>query len=227
MLDARSVLRGSNRRLSTANFEEIKLAAADAAADDQFGISVAIDGDTVVIGAPGAGTGGAVYAFRTTDDGATYDEVAKLTATDAAVYDKFGTSVAVDGGTIVVGAQGDDEAASGSGSVYVFRTTDGGATYGQVAKLTAADAAYAAYFGASVAIDGDTTVVGAYGDDDGSSSTNHDSGAAYIFSSDSSWWGLLFVGCGDAAAPPGHGPPRRHACFVDCTNRGEGLGVHG
>ena len=172
-----------------ATYDQVaKLTASDAASMDLFGEFVAIDGTTVVVGAYGAGTGGAVYAFRTTDDGATYDEVAKLTATDAAVYDKFGTSVAVDGGTIVVGAQGDDDAASGSGSVYVFRTTDGGATYGQVAKLTAADAAYAAYFGASVAIDGDTTVVGAYGDDDGSSSTNHDSGAAYIFSSDSSWW---------------------------------------
>ena len=73
-----------------------------------------------------------------------------------------------------------------------------------------------------MAIDGDTTVVGAYGDDDGGT----DSGAAYIFSSDSSWWDYF---SSDAAAPPrtGHGPPRRHACFVDGTNRGEGLGVNG
>ena len=80
------MLRGSNRRLSTANFEEIKLAAADAAADDQFGISVAIDGDTVVVGAAGCwncGYTGWVY-FRTTDGGATYGQVAKLTADDAA-----------------------------------------------------------------------------------------------------------------------------------------------
>ena len=186
-----------------ATYDQVaKLTASDAASMDLFGEFVAIDGTTVVVGAYGAGTGGAVYAFRTTDDGATYDEVAKLTATDAAVYDKFGTSVAVDGGTIVVGAQGDDDAASGSGSVYVFRTTDGGATYGQVAKLTAADAAYAAYFGASVAIDGDTTVVGAYGDDDGSSSTNHDSGAAYIFSSDSSWWDYFSSDAATRPLPP-------------------------
>jgi len=182
-----------------ATYDQVaKLTASDAAYMDLFGEFVAIDGTTVVVGAYGAGTGGAVYAFRTTDDGATYDEVAKLTATDAAVNDKFGTSVAVDGGTIVVGAQGDDDAASGSGSVYVFRTTDGGATYGQVAKLTAADAAYADYFGASVAIDGDTTVVGAYGDDDGGT----DSGAAYIFSSDSSWWDFSSDAAATRPLPP-------------------------
>ena len=197
------VFRPSDDQYGGATYDQVaKLTASDAASMDLFGEFVAIDGTTVVVGAYGAGTGGAVYAFRTTDDGATYDEVAKLTATDAAVYDKFGTSVAVDGGTIVVGAQGDDEAASGSGSVYVFRTTDGGATYGQVAKLTAADAAYAAYFGASVAIDGDTTVVGAYGDDDGSSSTNHDSGAAYIFSSDSSWWDYFSSDAATRPLPP-------------------------
>ena len=58
-----------------------------------------------------------------------YQEVAKLTAADAAADDQFGRSVAIDGATIVVGAVGDDDGGSGSGSVYVFRTSDGGATY--------------------------------------------------------------------------------------------------
>jgi hypothetical protein len=71
--------------------------------------------------------------------------------------------VAIDGATVVAGAYGDDDAGSWSGSAYVFRTTDGGATYGQVAKLTASDGAVGDYFGDSVAIDGDTIVVGAYG----------------------------------------------------------------
>ena len=168
LLDARSVLRGSNRRLSTANFEELKLVAADAAAGDSFGNSLAIDGDTVVIGAPEAGTGGAVYVLRTTDGGATYDEVAKLTASDAAAGDDLGISVAIDGDTVVIGAQ--------SGAVYVFRTTDGGATYGQVAKLTAVDAGG---FGRSVAIDGNTIVVGSYYDYDAGAGS--DSGSAYVF----------------------------------------------
>ena len=61
------------RRLAAYNYMEVaKLTASDAAAGDYFGRSVAIDGDTVVVGAPPAGTGGAVYVFRTSDGGATY-----------------------------------------------------------------------------------------------------------------------------------------------------------
>ena len=127
----------ARRRLSGDYAQLAKLVAGDAAAGDEFGISVAIDGDTVVIGATGAGTGGAVYVLRTSDGGATYVEVAKLTASDAASGDRFGDSVAIDGNTVVVGAYFKN---SESGSAYVFRTTDGGTTYGQVAKLTAADA---------------------------------------------------------------------------------------
>ena len=88
-----------------------KLTAADATADDGFGYSVAIDGDTVVIGALYAGTGGAAYVFRATDDGATYDEVAKLTAADAAAGDQFGSYVAITGDTVVI---------IGGGAAYVF-----------------------------------------------------------------------------------------------------------
>ena len=181
LLDARRVRR-SNRLLSTANFGQLKVTASDAANSDNFGGSVAIDGDTVVIGASGTGTGGAVYVLRTSDGGATYAQVAKLMATDGAASDSFGVSVAIDGGTIVVGASGDDDASSctddacNSGSVYVFRTIDDWATHTEI-KLTATDAAVRDIFGISVAIDGGTIVVGAYGDDvDGSYS-----GAVYVF----------------------------------------------
>jgi hypothetical protein len=159
-----------------------KLTADDAAADDGFGRSVAIDGDTVVIGSlyddDGGSYSGAAHVFRTTDGGATYDELAKLTASDAAEGDMFGWSVAIDGGTIVVGTPYDDDAGLTSGSAYVFLTTDGGATYGQVAKLTASDGAASDYFGYSVAISGGTVVVGAYWDDDG----GYSSGSVYVFS---------------------------------------------
>ena len=153
------------------------LTADDGASADNFGVSVATDGDTVVVGAMYAGTGGAAYVFRKSWFGDTYAQMAKLTANDAAADDRFGTSVAVDGGTVVIGAWGDDDDGSDSGAVYVFRTTDGGATYGQVAKLTAADAAASEYFGLSLAIAGDTVVVGASGDDDAGTS----SGSAYVF----------------------------------------------
>ena len=156
-----------------------KLTASDAATGDAFGSSVAIDGDTIVVGASRKDDQtGAVYVFRTTDGGATYDELAKLTASDAAEGDRFGWSVAIDGGTIVVGTPYDDDAGLTSGSAYVFLTTDGGATYGQVAKLTASDGAASDYFGYSVAISGGTVVVGAYWDDDG----GYSSGSVYVFS---------------------------------------------
>ena len=156
-----------------------KLMAADAASGDEFGWSVAINGDTVVVGArqddDGGSNSGSVYVFRTSDGGATYGQVAKLTAADAAANDWFGYSVAIDSDTVVVAAVRKD---GNTGAVYVFRTTDGGATYGQVAKLAASDAAAGDYFGDSVAIDGDTIVVGADGDDDAGTR----SGSAYVFS---------------------------------------------
>jgi len=89
-----------------------------------------------------------------------YTQLAKLTASDAAADDRFGYSVAIDGSTLVVGARMDNDSGNESGSAYVFRTTDGGATYGRVGKLTASDAASSDYFGGSVAIDGSTVVVG-------------------------------------------------------------------
>ena len=159
LLDARAI-RGSNRVLSEANYAELKLVASDSANYDSFGYSVAKDGDTVVIGAPGGGA----YVFRTSDGGATYVEVIKLTASDAAAGDGFGRSVAIDGSTIVVGTApqyygGDDR----SGAVYIFSTTDGWTTHTEF-KLTAADAGEDDHFGCSVAIDGNTVVVGAYDD---------------------------------------------------------------
>jgi hypothetical protein len=172
LLDARAMRRGreagKNRRLSDDFSERVKVAASDAAAIDWFGSSVAIDGDTVVIGAPYAGTGGAVYVLRASDGA----ELAKLTASDAALNDLFGSSVAIDGSTIVVGATSDDDGGSNSGSVYVFEKSTWG-TYDQVAKLTASDAAANDLFGSSVAIDGATVVVGAY--------VNYPGGSTYVF----------------------------------------------
>ena len=122
--NASHALIADRRRLSDQYLQIAKLVAGDAAADDKFGNSVAIDGDTVVVGAnqPQYWDGsswieigpGAVYVFRTSDGGATYDEVAKLTAADAAADDSFGWSVAISGDTVVVGASND------GGSAYVF-----------------------------------------------------------------------------------------------------------
>ena len=170
----------STRDNGISYFEMAKLTASDAASGDRFGISVAIDGGTVVIGAyyddDGGSKSGSAYVFRTNDGGATYIEIAKLTAADTASGDWFGESVAIEGNTIVVGARYDDDGGSSSGSVYVFLTSDVGATYDQVAKLTAADAASNDHFGVSVAIAGDSVVVGVY--------YKSNRGAAYVFRTD-------------------------------------------
>ena len=149
---------------------------------DKFGYAVAVDGDIAVIGAyqdDGNGAdSGAAYVFTRVEG--VWTQAAKLTASDGAAYDNFGISVAVDGDTVVVGAPGDDGAGADSGSVYVFvKPTGGWATSTETAKLTASDGAALDYFGYSVAVDGDTVLVGAYQDDDGDDS--EDSGSAYVF----------------------------------------------
>ncbi|MCH2132592.1 MAG: FG-GAP repeat protein, partial [Phycisphaerales bacterium] len=99
-----------------------------------FGSSVAIDGDTCVIGAAGTSGTGSAYVFTNTNG--TWSQVAELTATDGASYDNFGYSVAIDGDTCVIGALGTN---SSTGSAYVFTNTNG--TWSQVAELTATDGA--------------------------------------------------------------------------------------
>ncbi len=155
----------------------------DGVGGDKFGYAVAVDGDTAVIGAyqdNGEGAdSGAAYVF-TRNEGV-WTQAAKLTAFDGEAYDNFGISVAVDGDTVVVGAPGNDGDGADSGSVYVFVKPSGGwATSTEMAKLTASDSAALDYFGYSVAVDGDTVLVGAYQDDD-EENDSEDSGSAYIF----------------------------------------------
>jgi hypothetical protein len=107
--------------------------------------------------------------------GATWTQQAKLTAADADAGDNFGFSVAISGDTALVGADGDDDAGLSSGSAYVFVRS--GTTWSEQAKLTASDAAAGDNFGFSVAISGDTALVGADGDDD----AGDRSGSAYVF----------------------------------------------
>jgi hypothetical protein len=158
--------------------EQAKLTASDAAANDQFGVSVAVSGDTAVVGArrddSPARDAGSAYVFVRSE--VTWAEQAKLTASDAAENDELGTSVAVSGDTVVVGADGDETpAGAAAGSAYVFVRS--GVTWAEQAKLTASDAAAGDFFGTSVAVSGDTAVVGAYFDDSPAS----DAGSAYVF----------------------------------------------
>jgi hypothetical protein len=162
---------GSAYLFDTATGNQLfKLTASDGAAGDEFGRSVAVSGTTAIVGANGDGSfTGSAYLFNTQ----TGVQIAKLTASDAAINDRFGYAVAISGTTAIVGALGNDDNGSSSGSAYLFDTITGN----QLAKLTASDAAAADFFGWSVAISGNTAIIGAWGDDDAGSS----SGSAYIF----------------------------------------------
>ena len=164
----------------TSDYTELaKLTAADGLAKDGFGYSMAIDGNTIVVGAPGVDDAGddsgAVYVFSTSDSWNTYTET-KLTASDAALGDNFGISVAIDGGVVVAGTY------NGKDAAYVFRASDGV----ELAMLTASDGVAHEHenFGASVAIEGNTVVVGAYRVDAGGES---DSGQVYVFRTSDDW----------------------------------------
>jgi hypothetical protein len=163
-----------------------KLTAFDGAAYDYFGLSVAISGDTVVIGASGADVDGrnnqgAVYVFARNRGGADqWGQVRKLTVSDGAAGDFFGDSATISGDTLVVGAAyADVSGRIGQGAAYVFARNEGGAdNWGQVRKLTAADGAVNDLFGYSAALSGDTLVVGALNAEIGG---NSGQGAAYVY----------------------------------------------
>ena len=162
--------------------QQAQLSAGDGAAFDQFGSSVSVSGDTVVVGANGDNDcQGSAYVFART--GSTWAQQAKLTASDGVALDQFGSSVAMAGDTVVVGAVFDD---ASQGSAYVFART--GSTWAQQAKLTASDGAAEDYFGASVSVSGDTVVVGAYFDDVDNPGYSIDRGSAYVFARTGSTW---------------------------------------
>ena len=162
-LSAARSRRGDYSVVAPSLVNEQKLTASDGAASDQFGISVAVSGATIVVGMPFDDIGGNVnqgsaYVFKR--QGGSWVETQKLTASDGAVFDQFGFSVAVSGATIVVGARLDDIGGNFTqGSAYVFERQGG--SWVETQKLTASDGAAGDQFGASVAVSGATIVVGA------------------------------------------------------------------
>jgi hypothetical protein len=182
-------------RSGTVWTQAAKLTASDATTDDIFGWSVAISGDTVLIGAYGddttAGTtAGSAYVFMKPPGGWTnMTESAKLTPSDAAQTDEFGYTVALSGDTAVVGAVldningGPGGIFDGHGSAYVFVRS--GTVWTQQAKLTASDAAGMDNFGVSIAVSGDTVMIGASrADTPGVANT----GGAYVFVKPGGGW---------------------------------------
>ena len=155
-------------------------AGSNAGADNVFGSSVAVDGNTVVIGSPGEDTfSGAAYVFTKTNN---VWSAARLTASNRANADGFGGAVAIDGDTVVVGAENWDGGGQNSpqyGAAFVFTKPFGGWTSNmtETAILTALDRDVDDDFGLAVAVEGETIVVGAPLDDD----NGDDSGTAGVF----------------------------------------------
>jgi len=161
-----------------------KLVASDGAANDMFGVSVSASGDTVVVGAPdtdehGSNSGSAYVFVRS---GAAWTEQQKLIASDAAGIDSFGTSVSVSDDTAIVGAIGDDDNGSSSGSAYVFVRS--GSNWTEQQKLVPSDGAQNDLFGGTVSLNGDTAIFGVENDQDNGAH----SGSAYVFVGSGSNW---------------------------------------
>jgi hypothetical protein len=157
--------------------EQAHLIADDAAAGDAFGLSVAISGDTIVIGSylddDGADSAGSAYVF--VRDGTTWTQQQKLTAQTPVELAYFGFSVSIDGDTLVVAATTEPGVINNRGAVYVFVRE--GTTWTQQQRLTTSD--LMTQLGYSVDIYDDTIVAGA------GTSTN---GGAYVFTRSGTTW---------------------------------------
>lgn len=141
-----------------------KITSNDISSDNFFGSSVAISGNTAIVGA----SNNSAYLFSTSGG-----QIAKLTASDGVWGDGFGRSVSICGNTAIVGSPGNDDAGTSSGSAYLFNTANGN----QIAKLTASDADEMDNFGSGVAIGNGRAIVGAMYDE----SAAEWGGSAYIF----------------------------------------------
>lgn len=166
--------------------EQSNLVAGDAMANDRFGSAVAIDGDTLVIGARfdshvGSGNGGSAYVFVRTGGG--WTQQAKLTVAGISTGAQLGNAVSISGDTAVIGALADDQAGGeDAGAAYVFVRT--GTTWTQQAMLVANGDVGSDLFGTSVAVSGDSAFIGAPYDDSGGA----DTGAAYVFVRSGTTW---------------------------------------
>ncbi|NOQ74022.1 MAG: T9SS type A sorting domain-containing protein [Crocinitomix sp.] len=164
--------------------EMAKLTASDAAAGDEFGRGVSIEGDRAAVGAfydDDAGFGsGSAYVFEYS--GGVWSETAKITASDAAGADIFGYSLALDGDRLAVGAYGDNDLGTNAGSAYVFDYSGG--VWTEADKLLPSDGGAHDYFASTIDLDGDIIVVGGlYNDSEGTNA-----GSAYVFENSGGIW---------------------------------------
>ncbi|MFZ4575809.1 MAG: GC-type dockerin domain-anchored protein [Phycisphaerales bacterium] len=163
-------------RSGTSWYQQATLTAADGAANDEFGISVSVAGDTVLVGAHKAEAGGydrgAAYVF--VRSGGAWTQQAKLTASDGMSVAMFGRSVSLDADSAFIGASYHD---AGRGKAYIFERE--GAVWTEAQRLLAADGEQGEQFGSCVALSGDVALVGVPRDQIG---PNRNEGSAWVFS---------------------------------------------
>ena len=159
-------------RSGTSWTEQQKLNVTTGQSQDNFGYSVSISGDYIVVGAQGyLSSKGSAYVF--VRDGTQWTHQQQLVASDGETGDYFGYSVSISGAYVAVGARYDD---SSRGSTYVFLRSQ--TEWNEQQKVTVSDGAGADFFGSSVSISEDGyALVGATGDDD----DGYESGSAYVF----------------------------------------------
>jgi hypothetical protein len=159
----------------------------DSGENDAYGSSVAVSGDTVVVGAPyndhdDLPDAGKIYVYQW--NGTIWALQTELVPSDAAASDNFGATVGLYGNTIIAGAPGDDDGGSDSGAAYVF--VRDGSTWSQQIKLFSPDANANDRFGNTVSISVESVLISASGDDQAAA----DAGAAYAFARSGATWSL-------------------------------------
>lgn len=178
---------------------DFEFVAGDGATNSQFGVAVDIEGDTAVVGAVGTLAGnpaGSAYVYVRINGSWNFQTV--LTPNDPTPPKSFGNSISISGNTVVIGAGG---STTEVGAAYVFVRS--GTAWTQQAKLTASDGAINDLFGAAVALDANTAVIGARLDDVGA---NADQGSAYVFvRSGTTWTQQAKLTASDGAATDGFG----------------------
>lgn len=165
--------------------QQAKLLASDGAIGDEFGYSVSISGDHCIVGTPDdddmGSSSGSAYIFEFNDTN--WIQQAKLTPSDSAFGDYFGTSVKIEGNRCVVGASQSGMPPTGNGKAYIFEFN--GTNWIEKEKLTASDGFEGDAFGCSGSIDGDRCIVGACYAAYGQSASV---GSAYIFEWNGTSW---------------------------------------
>jgi hypothetical protein len=155
------------------------LTPSDGVPQQDFGVPFFVDANTLLVGAPSGDASylGSVYIF--TRSGTTWSEVGKFSASDGQLVDTFGSSFAMDGNTVMIGAHYSPQPTYGTGAVYVYNRS--GTTFTQQAKLTLSNPVGFPNFGSSIDLQGNTALIGAPQD-------NGLRGSVYVFVNNGSGW---------------------------------------